>query len=265
MGMDFVSLARNWWSHEHVTPSLKSASSHRLASMQADRIEHILIVEDDVATQNWLAAELLTMPGVHVNCCASVAEACQWLALNKPDIVLVDLGLPDGSGTEVIRYVGSHHTGCEALVISVFGDESHVVAAIEAGASGYLLKDSSVDQLGEHLQHLRQGGSPLSPQIARTLIRRQQSPRPALKPEKNSEENLQDLHTADLTPREIEVLTLIAKGFSYQEAAHLLDVSANTVRTYIKRIYQKLSVNSRSEAVFEFNQWQEARGLPPLR
>jgi DNA-binding NarL/FixJ family response regulator len=233
--------------------------------MPSDRIEHILIVEDDVTTQNWLATELLAMPGVHVNCCSSVAEACQWLTLNTPDIVLIDLGLPDGSGTDVIRYATSRHPGCEALVISVFGDESHVVSAIEAGASGYLLKDSSIDQLGDHLQHLRQGGSPLSPQIARTLIRRQQTPSNPLASESSTIENQDHNVPSALTPREIEVLTLIAKGFSYQEAAQLLEVSANTVRTYIKRIYQKLSVNSRSEAVFEFNQWQEAQGLPPLR
>jgi len=231
--------------------------------MKAPRPEHILIVEDDVTTQGWLTSELQAMPGVQVHCCASVTEARHWLQSHGPDIVLTDLGLPDGSGTEVIECAVRLHPQCEVLVISIFGDEAHVVAAIEAGASGYLLKDSSFDNLGEQLRHLREGGSPLSPQIARTLIRRHRTPAggplAAPAPVGNADP------AQALTVRELEVLTFIAKGFSYQEGADMLGVSANTVRTYVKRIYQKLSVNSRSEAVYEYNQLQAAQGRPPLR
>jgi len=231
--------------------------------MTTPRSELILIVEDDVATRQWLASALQAMPGVQVHCSASVTEARQWLQAQRPDIVLTDLGLPDGSGTEVIECAVRLHPQCEVLVISIFGDEAHVVAAIEAGASGYLLKDSSFDTLGEQLRHLREGGSPLSPQIARTLIRRHRGPAAgslsATAPVGNAG------HAQALTARELEVLTFIAKGFSYQEGADMLGVSANTVRTYVKRIYQKLSVNSRSEAVYEYNQLQAAQGRPPLR
>lgn len=231
--------------------------------MKALHAEQILIVEDDVTTQNWLTSVLQSMPTVQVHCRSTVAEAKSWLQLHRPDIVLTDLGLPDGSGTEVIECAVRLHPQCEVLVISIFGDEAHVVAAIEAGASGYLLKDSSFDDLGEQLQHLREGGSPLSPQIARTLIRRHRTPAsdmpatPEVRPGPGSAQAL--------TARELEVLTFIAKGFSYQEGADMLGVSANTVRTYVKRIYQKLSVNSRSEAVYEYNQLQAAQGRPPLR
>jgi len=179
---------------------------------------------------------------------ADVAEARRWLEANTPHIVLTDLGLPDGSGIEVIGHALRLHPQCEVLVISIFGDDTHVVAAIEAGASGYLLKDSSLAPLGGQLQHLRDGGSPLSPQIARTLIRRQR-PTPARADV--------DTGAADsagrtvLTEREFEVLTFIAKGFSYHEGAAMLGVSTNTVRTHVKRIYQKLAVNSRAAAIFE--------------
>ena len=220
--------------------------------------QQLLIVEDDPPTLQWLSASVGRMPGLSASGCGSVGEARDWLDRHRPDFVLTDLGLPDGSGIEVIRHALQHHPHCEVLVISIFGDEAHVVAAIEAGASGYLLKDSALDQLGEQLRHLRDGGSPLSPQIARTLIRRQRKPAQA--------HGAQSAGRGEfaLTERELEVLTFIAKGFSYQEGADMLGVSTNTVRTYVKRIYQKRSVNSRSEAVYEFNQRQAAHGLPPL-
>jgi DNA-binding NarL/FixJ family response regulator len=226
--------------------------------MNRATVERILIVEDDPATLGWLLAELATLPAVQASGCASVAEARLWLEQHTPHIVLTDLGLPDGSGIEVIGQALRLHPQCEVLVISIFGDDTHVVAAIEAGASGYLLKDSSLEHLGEQLQHLRDGGSPLSPQIARTLIRRQR-PQPAPAGSGTA------AAIAALTERELEVLTFIAKGFSYQEGAEMLGVSANTVRTHVKRIYQKLAVNSRTEAVYEYNLRQNARGLPPLR
>jgi DNA-binding NarL/FixJ family response regulator len=225
-------------------------------AMQAAE-ERILVVEDDPATLGWLLSELGALPGVAVSGCAGVAEAQRWLQANTPHIVLTDLGLSDGSGIEVIGQARRLHPRCEVLVISIFGDDTHVVAAIEAGASGYLLKDSSLQHLGEQLQHLRDGGSPLSPQIARTLIRRQQPrPQPA-----GAQAGMQPV----LTERELEVLTFIAKGFSYHEGAAMLGVTENTVRTHVKRIYQKLAVNSRTEAVYEYNQRQSAHGLPPLR
>jgi DNA-binding NarL/FixJ family response regulator len=222
--------------------------------------QRLLVVEDDPATLQWITAALSAAPGTQVQGCGSVAEARDCIDRSLPDIVLTDLGLPDGSGIDVIRHARQRNAGCEVLVISIFGDDAHVVAAIEAGASGYLLKDSSLDQLGEQLQHLRDGGSPLSPQIARTLIRRQH-----LRAQPSGPPSAPAVEGLALTERELEVLTFIAKGFSYQEGADMLGISTNTVRTHVKRIYQKLSVNSRTEAVYEFNQRLAAQGLPPLR
>ena len=222
----------------------------------------ILLLEDLPEIRAWLSKLVLQVfPDAQIAEAARVHDALGLVSAIKFDLALVDLGLPDGSGIEVIGHALRLHPQCEVLVISIFGDDTHVVAAIEAGASGYLLKDSSLTPLGGQLQHLRDGGSPLSPQIARTLIRRQR-PTPA-------RAGVDPAAASDggdaLTEREFEVLTFIAKGFSYHEGAAMLGVSANTVRTHIKRIYRKLAVNSRSEAVYEYNLRQSSRGLPPLR
>jgi DNA-binding NarL/FixJ family response regulator len=235
-------------------------------------MEQILLVEDDVATSDWLNGLLLAMPGGQSPArCFTAQTALHWLEKNQPDIVLADLGLPDGSGIDVIREATRRYPDCDVLVITVFGDEAHVMAALSAGASGYLIKDASLSNMHEHLAHLRMGGSPMTPRIARMLIRQYRSshtetPSPALAVQTTAQptQPLQPLQPEQLSAREVDVLTGIAKGFSYLEVATALAVSTNTVRTHIKRIYQKLAVNSRSEAVYEFNQLQAQRGKPPL-
>lgn len=236
--------------------------------------DHILLVEDDAAARTWLHDQLQALPDTSVSTCDTVGDAMRWLDEQVPDIVLTDLGLPDGSGLDVIRRAREKHPDSEVLVITIFGDEAHVIQAIQAGAGGYLLKDTGLHALGDHLHHLRSGGSPLSPRIARLLIQQHQpvAPAPAPRQSPAPREPLASSAAAAtattpgaaLTPRELEVLTGIAKGFSYAELAELLAVSTNTVRTYIKRIYQRLSVNSRSEAVYEYNQILAAQGRPPL-
>ncbi len=124
------------------------------------------------------------------------------------------------------------------MVITVFGDERRVIGAIEAGASGYLLKDDSTHELGGAIRLLLDGGSPISPAIARHLIRRLHPPHATH-------------NDSALAPRELEVLSLAAKGFSYAEIAQMLGVTPNTIGSYTKRIYAKLTVTSRAEAVFE--------------
>ncbi|MFM1980990.1 MAG: hypothetical protein RLZ68_2255 [Pseudomonadota bacterium] len=230
-------------------------------------MEQILLVEDDAATASWLAGLLTTLPGTQPPAICSTAQAAlDWLEHHRPDIVLADLGLPDRPGTDVIRAATQRYPECDVLVITVFGDEAHVMAALAAGASGYLVKDASLTNMQEHLAHLRNGGSPMTPRIARMLIRQYQG---------NQGNPGQQTTTpvtipwpglgSELSTRETEVLTGIAKGFSYTEVATALAVSTNTVRTHIKRIYQKLAVNSRSEAVYEYNQLQSQRGQPPLQ
>lgn len=247
-------------------------------------MDQVLLVEDDTATRDWLAALLAGECGVQVAmACGTVAEALAWLKTNPVvDIVLTDLGLPDGSGLEVIREA-SRRTRCDVLVLSIFGDESNVLAAIDAGASGYLLKDGSLDSIREHLASLKNGGSPLSPRIARTLIRRTralQDPTgnpatgpgvaPAVGPQTGTPAGTQrsdDLQggSSPLSERELQVLIGVSKGFSYLEVAGSLGVSTNTIRTHVRRIYEKLAVNSRAEALYEYNRRRAELGQPPLR
>ena len=129
------------------------------------------------------------------------------------------------------------------MVVTVFGDEEHVLAAIEAGATGYILKDSIPEAFVGLVKQLRAGGSPISPVIARQLIKRFKPGVVADNPRQPSEHGL--------SARESEVLSLIAKGFSFGEIARLLGVSPHTVTTHVKKIYQKLAVHSRGEAVYE--------------
>jgi DNA-binding NarL/FixJ family response regulator len=170
----------------------------------------------------------------------TVGEALRALNGPAPNVLLSDLGLPDGSGLDVIAAARRRFPKCEVMVISVFGDEENVVAAIEAGASGYLLKDTLADAFLRTIRELHAGGSPISPSIARILLTRS---RPAA--------NMGQMAGDVLGDRESEILTLVAKGFNFNEIARMLGISVNTVKTHIYRIYQKLSVHSRSEAVYE--------------
>jgi DNA-binding NarL/FixJ family response regulator len=222
-------------------------------------MDRILLVEDDAGTRAWLAGLLADCPNVELaHESDTLGDALHWLEDHQPDIVLTDLGLPDGSGLDVIRATARRYPQSEILVLSIFGDEGNIIAAIDAGAGGYLLKDGSLDSIREHLACLKSGGSPLSPRIARTLIRRYRAPAAA-----------PVLITPDdepaLSERELDVLTGIGKGFSYAEVAQTLGVSTNTVRTHIRRIYEKLAVNSRTEAVYEYNRRQVEQGKLPIQ
>jgi DNA-binding NarL/FixJ family response regulator len=159
------------------------------------------------------------------------------------DILLVDLGLPDGSGLTLIREAVKRWPGrCDVMVISVFADEHHVLAAIEAGATGYLLKDASPIDVVQQIRELRAGGSPISPIIARQLLFRLAPPASSVSP---------PLETVTLTEQERSVLCYAAKGFTFDEVAGLLNISRHTVMTYVKRSYQKLQVHSKTEALHE--------------
>ena len=136
---------------------------------------------------------------------------------------------------------------CDILIISIFGDEANVLASLEAGARGYLLKGSLQRDIVLDIRDLRNGGSPLSPIIARQVLKRLQAPR--REPSVTGAEG-----ETTLTPRESEILNAISRGFSYAETAAMLGVSIETVHTFLKRIYRKLAVHSKTEAVFEANQ-----------
>jgi DNA-binding NarL/FixJ family response regulator len=208
----------------------------------------VALVEDDDATRTRLAASVAAHPRLRlIGQYSSGEDALEGLRTIAPDVLLVDLGLGRVSGLEVIRSVARTHPQCDILVITVFGDEEHVLAALQAGARGYLLKGDSAHEIAGDIEQLSNGGSPLSPIIARQVLKRLQTS-PAASPGGDAPT---DISEDVLTEREREILRTIARGFTYAETAGLLKISTETVHTHLKRIYRKLAVNSKTEAVFE--------------
>jgi len=201
----------------------------------------ILIVEDELVTRDVLIQVVENQPQLTLLAAVPSFAEAQSMLEQKPDIILVDIGLPDGNGIDLIRQIKQQHAEGAVMVVSGFGDEEHVVEAIEAGATGYILKDDSLAKVGPHILQLIKGESPISPGIARYLLRRFQTP----------SHQAPDASQPSLTEREKSVLTLIAKGYSRHEVAEKLNMSQHTVTTHIKHTYRKLSVHSRTEAVFE--------------
>lgn len=181
------------------------------------------------------------------------AEGMSLIDGGRADVYLVDLGLPDMSGIDVIRHALKTHPDCDVMVITVFGDDAHVLASIEAGATGYILKDSSPADIGDCIRELRDGGSPISPVIARKILQRFQQEKPAAAI--GGKTALPQRAGADaasaLTEREIQILRGLAKGLSFKEIGELHFISAHTVSCHVKKIYSKLAVHSRGEAVYE--------------
>lgn len=207
----------------------------------------ILLVEDDAPTRERLCDALLAAGDFAVTSASNISEALATLSESMPRILLTDLQLPDGHGIELIRRVRRASPTTDIMVISILGDEESVIAAITAGATGYLLKDAFQTDVAATVRELAMGHSPISASIARYIVRRTQA---SLQPGPDVERR-PSLNTARLTAREIDILWGIAKGFSYADIAEHLGLSRQTVPGHIKSIYRKLEVNTRGEAVFE--------------
>ena len=204
-----------------------------------DGFTRALVVDDLAEARQWLVAALQTaFPGIEVETAATLGEAFALIEL-PPQLALIDLGLPDGNGTQLIEALRSRGADTLCIVSTVFDDDAHLFPALRAGAQGYVLKDRDRDALAGMLQGIAAGQPPLSPSIARRLLRHFQ-PTPVA-PEDE----------APLTPRETEVLRLTAKGLTLQEVADALGLSRHTVSGYLKDIYRKLSVGTRAEAALE--------------
>jgi DNA-binding NarL/FixJ family response regulator len=204
----------------------------------------VLLVEDEAETLDRIGRALAAEPRLDViGLAGSCAEARRLLAADAPDVLLVDLGLPDGNGTELIRELRGRHPRTECMVITVFGDERSVVAAIEAGAGGYLLKDATDEEIPRAVLDLAGGGSPISPAIARHLLRRLQSGAGGA--------SAAGADAPHLSAREREVLELLARGFRIGEIAGALGITGHTVTTHVRHLYRKLEVGSRGEAIYE--------------
>ncbi len=209
-----------------------------------------LIVEDQADTRTWLVDILgQTFPGMEIAQAANFTAARSWLRARRSTadtlaftIALVDIGLPDGSGIDLIRDLNAHHVGALPIVTTIYNDDTHLFDAIAAGAKGYLLKDQDADMLAHYLRRIEMGDPPLSPSIARRMLEhfRTHPPMPR-----------NDTPAATLTPRETEVLRLIGRGLRVAEAARVLELSEHTVADYVKAIYAKLNISSRAEAGLE--------------
>jgi len=212
-----------------------------------DRPRSLLLVEDDPRTRERLAEVAASRPELDlVAAVGTFAEGRAALERFRPDVLLTDLGLPDGDGTDLIRAAVATRPDTLCLVVTVFGDERHVLSAIEAGALGYLLKDGRADQLAAAIVEMLDGGSPISAAIARHLLRRlKPGETEGTAPREPKEE------APRLSAREHEVLRYVVKGFNVPEIARIMEVSPHTVTTHVRAIYRKLSVHSRGEAIYE--------------
>ncbi|HXD40973.1 MAG TPA: response regulator transcription factor [Ramlibacter sp.] len=214
----------------------------------------VLVVEDEPAFLKRFCDAVAAEPALSL--CGSaktVAEACALLDTTSPDVVLADLHLPDGNGVQVIRHAMAGHLNRDVIVVTMFGDDANVIDCIRAGATGYLLKDALPKDIANSILQVHAGGSPISPAIARRVLQNFRSadnavpiatlPRVETVPSSNV-----------LSERETEILRLVAKGLNFKEVGVILAISPNTVITHVKRIYQKLAVHSRGEAVYEASQ-----------
>ncbi|MCX7545926.1 response regulator [Marinicella gelatinilytica] len=199
-------------------------------------IRHVLIVEDLAEAQIWLSQSVqLAFDDCSVMTAATLKQAEQCLAHQVFDLVLLDIGLPDGSGLQLINAIHLKSPHCLVVMATLFDDDAHVFTALRKGAKGYILKDQSKDNVAQMLLGIEHGHFPISPAVANKLLQFFQ-PTPA----KN-----------DLTPREQEVLTLVAKGYAVPQVADLLTIKKSTCYGYVKDIYRKLNINSRAEAAME--------------
>ena len=200
----------------------------------------VIIVEDDADVRQRLSQLIDSHEDFELlHTAATMAEGLVALQQHKPDILLTDLGLPDGSGIEIIKAIEKQHLDCEAMVISGFQDENIVFKALEAGAKAYILKHDESTKITDAITSMMNGGAPISPMIARLMLQKFQT-----------RSQLNALPEA-LTERQIKILKLVSQGFSSKEIAEKLEISYYTVTTHIKNIYNKLQVNSRTEAMRE--------------
>jgi DNA-binding NarL/FixJ family response regulator len=222
----------------------------------------VLIVEDEPEFLQRFSEAVLVDSSLHL--LAGVSNGRSGLAMldaQPPDVMLVDLGLPDIDGIELIRHAARHQPRCDVLVVTMFADDAHVIGSIEAGATGYLLKDAQAPRIAAAIHEVRAGGSPISPSIARRLLARFRvapsaagsaaAAAPAGGPTVVTQ---LPAEASPLSDRETEILRLVAKGFSFDAVGGLLEISPHTVVTHVKNIYRKLAVHSRGEAVYEAGQ-----------
>lgn len=199
-------------------------------------IKQVLIVEDLVEAREWLKqSALLAFQGPQIRTAENVQQAQSLINQYSFNLALLDIGLPDGSGLDLIDVLQKTQPECQIVMATLFDDDGHVFTALRKGAKGYILKDQSKNDMAQMLLGIECGHYPISPAVANKLLNFFQP---------STVKN-------NLTPREQEVLTLVAKGYPVPQVADLLTIKKSTCYGYVKDIYRKLSINSRAEATME--------------
>ena len=205
----------------------------------------ILLLEDLPEIRAWLRKLVLQVfPGSTISESARVQDAMALVAAVKFDLALVDLGLPDGSGVDVVTKLRDLQPEAQSVVVTIHDDDEHLFPALQAGAFGYILKEQARELITEQLQRISQGEPPLSPSIARRVMAYFSA-----KSRPQAHNSL--LPNVNLTDRESEVLLRVAKGYTLPEIGVQLGLSRHTIADYVKQIYRKLNVSSRAEAALE--------------
>jgi DNA-binding NarL/FixJ family response regulator len=206
-------------------------------------MKSILLLEDLPEIRSWLKALVMQVfPNAQIVECARVHDALAQVSAQKFELALIDLGLPDGSGVDVVTALRESQAEALSVIVTIHDDDDHLFPALQAGAYGYILKEQSRELITEQLQRISQGEPPLSPSIARKVIAYFAA---QAKPQANALPHVQ------LTERESEVLLRVAKGFTLPEIGVQLGLSRHTIADYVKQIYRKLNVSSRAEAALE--------------
>jgi DNA-binding NarL/FixJ family response regulator len=206
----------------------------------------VALVEDDEPVRASLSVLINGANGFAcVSACATAEEALERIPPEKPDVVLMDINLPKMSGIECARRLRDILPETQVIMLTMYEDDHRVFDSLTAGASGYLLKRTPHAQILEAIRDVHQGGSPMSSSIARRVVGVVRELRAAAPAAAHSA-------LAQVSPREEEILNLLAKGYRYKEIAEALHLSVETVRTHLRRIYEKLHVSSRTEAVVKF-------------
>jgi DNA-binding NarL/FixJ family response regulator len=208
-------------------------------------MKQILLLEDLPEIRAWLRKLVLQIfPDAVISESARIGDAMTLVATQRFDLALVDLGLPDGSGVDVVTKLRDLQPDAQSVVVTIHDDDEHLFPALQAGAFGYILKEQPRELITEQLQRISQGEPPLSPSIARRVM--------AYFTEKaRPQANPSPLPHVSLTDRESEVLLRVAKGYTLPEIGVQLGLSRHTIADYVKQIYRKLNVSSRAEAALE--------------
>ena len=207
-------------------------------------MKNILLLEDLPEIRVWLRKLVLQVfPDSQISESARVADALALVTAVKFDLAMIDLGLPDGSGVDVVTKLRDVQPETQSVVVTIHDDDEHLFPALQAGAFGYILKEQARELITEQLQRISQGEPPLSPSIARRVMAYFSAMK---KPHVNT-----TLINVSLTDRESEVLLRVAKGYTLPEIGVQLGLSRHTIADYVKQIYRKLNVSSRAEAALE--------------